>query len=178
VFWCLVEICPPLRRACSLVGCDTSLQSPFFVWKRHRQDQRAGIKRMAVPSPSGGQISTKHQNTLRCFVFATCRLPQYPEFWRCYRPRHTWLSWVLEVLGGAIDPGTLICWQWKHPTPNCYLYLAKCRCSLKHLFFWGIYVFHMRHLVWLLAVAPYGQTLRRRTHGQPKQETWELPRPP
>ena len=60
--------------------------------------------------------------------------------------------WVLEVLstqahlavlsfGGAIDPGTLICWQWKHPTPNCYLYLAKCRCSLKHLFFWGIYVF-------------------------------------
>jgi hypothetical protein len=62
------------------------------------------------------------------------------------------IPWVLEVLstqahlavlsfGGAIDPGTLICWQWQHPTPNCYLYLAKCRCRLQHLFFGGIRCF-------------------------------------
>jgi hypothetical protein len=31
----------------------------------------------------GGQISTKHQKTLIKPFFATCRLPQYPEFWRC-----------------------------------------------------------------------------------------------
>ncbi len=32
---------------------------------------------------SGGQILTKHQKTSIKPFFATCRLPQYPEFWRC-----------------------------------------------------------------------------------------------
>jgi hypothetical protein len=43
-------------------------------------------------SPRGGQISTKHMKTSIGTFFATCPLPQNPEFWRCYRPRHTWLS--------------------------------------------------------------------------------------
>jgi hypothetical protein len=30
-----------------------------------------------------GQISTKHLKTSIRPFFATCRLPQYPEFWRC-----------------------------------------------------------------------------------------------
>jgi hypothetical protein len=41
---------------------------------------------------SGGQISTKHLKTSIRPFFATCRLPQNPEFWRCYRPRHTFLG--------------------------------------------------------------------------------------
>ena len=45
-----------------------------------------------VRTGSGGQISTKHQNTSIKPFFATCRLPQNPEFWRCYRPRHTFLG--------------------------------------------------------------------------------------
>jgi hypothetical protein len=32
---------------------------------------------------SGGQISTKHLKTSIRPFFATCRLPHYPEFWRC-----------------------------------------------------------------------------------------------
>ena len=35
---------------------------------------------------SGGQISTKHLTTSIRPFFATCRLPQYPEFWRCVEP--------------------------------------------------------------------------------------------
>jgi hypothetical protein len=93
--------------------------------------------------------------TTVCFTQGWANLDQASKHLEVFRFRDlspTPKPWVLEVLstqahlavlsfGGAIDPGTLICWQWKHPTPNCYLYLAKCRCSLKHLFFWGIYVF-------------------------------------
>ncbi len=35
------------------------------------------------PATSGGQISTKHQKTSTKPFFATCRLPQYPGFWKC-----------------------------------------------------------------------------------------------
>ena len=48
-----------------------------------------------VSLASGGQISTKHLKTSIRPFFATCRLPQNPEFsefWRCYRPRHTFLG--------------------------------------------------------------------------------------
>ena len=43
------------------------------------------LKKNLVPRmlSSGGQISTKHLKTSIRPFFATCRLPQYPEFWRC-----------------------------------------------------------------------------------------------
>jgi hypothetical protein len=34
---------------------------------------------------SAGQFSTEHLKTSIQSFFATCRLPRYPEFWRCYR---------------------------------------------------------------------------------------------
>ena len=69
------------------------------------------------------------------------------------------IPWVLEVLstqahffGAALETvaenSRYVVDQWQHPTPNCYLEVAKCCCRLKHLFFGGIYVFHMRHPVW------------------------------
>jgi hypothetical protein len=41
---------------------------------------------------SAGQISTEHLKTSIQPFFATCRLPRYPEIWRCYRNRHTFLG--------------------------------------------------------------------------------------
>jgi hypothetical protein len=38
------------------------------------------VVRIGTPHQCGGQISTKHQNTSIKPFFATCRLPQYPEF--------------------------------------------------------------------------------------------------
>jgi hypothetical protein len=47
-----------------------------------------------------GQISTEHLKTSIQPFFATCRLLRYPEFWRCYRNRHTFLGphWKLDNL--------------------------------------------------------------------------------
>ncbi len=103
---------------------------------------------------SGGQISTKHQKTSTKPFFATCRLLQYPEFWRCVETGTLFLGphWKRSLKG--LDNLLTV------TTPNTQLLPRPRKMSLSSY----IYVFHMRHPVWLLAVAPYGQTLR--TYGQ------------
>ncbi len=71
------------------------------------------LKKTTHNYSSGGQISTKHLKTSTRPFFATCRLPQNPEFWRCYRPRHTFLGphWkrslkILDTLLTVTTPNT------------------------------------------------------------------------
>ena len=166
----------------SLVN-ETILYHEECIWKQHslHYDQKVYLFLLAcrlhylhaesmnsatsgsIPHVSGGQISTKHLKTSIRPFFATCRLPQNPEFWRCYRPRHTWLSWVLEVL------------PTQHPTATS---TSQNVAVVLNIFFLGVYMFFIwgilydfllwRHMVrrWELMV------------NEPKQETWELPRPP
>ncbi len=82
---------------------------------------------VAIHLPSPGQISTKHLKTSIKPFFVTCRLPQYPEFWRCVETGT--LFWGRT--GNDSWKVSIICWQWQHPTPNCYTDLANCRCHLK-----------------------------------------------
>ena len=52
-------------------------KSIFQIWTHRTREVR--ILQLSINS-SGGQISTKHLTTSIKPFFATCRLPQYPEF--------------------------------------------------------------------------------------------------
>jgi hypothetical protein len=99
------------------------------------------------PGVSGGQISTKHLKTSIRPFFATCRLPQYPEFWRClpqypefwrcYRPRHTFLGPHFKRSLKSLD--TML----KVPMRNTQLLPLprKMVAVVLNIFFWGVYMF-------------------------------------
>jgi hypothetical protein len=99
--------------------------SPFF-----------SVQSCVLPS-SGGQISTKHLKTSIRPFFATCRLPQYPEFWRCYRPRHTFLGPHCKRSLKSLD--TML----KVPMRNTQLLPLprKMVAVVLNIFFWGVYMF-------------------------------------
>ena len=85
-----------------------------------------------------------------------------PEFWRCYRPRHTNLLTV--------------------KTPNTQLLPLPRKMSLSSStsFFWGYKVFFIWGILYDFLLWRH---MVRRWEGElmvnePKQETWELPRPP
>jgi hypothetical protein len=86
---------------------------------------------------SGGQISTKHLKTSIRTFFATCRLPQNPEFWRCYRPRHTFLGphWKrsLKILDTLLTSDNT-----QHPTATS---TSQNVAVILNIFFLGVYMF-------------------------------------
>ncbi len=73
---------------------------------------------------SGGQISTKHLKTSIRPFFATCRLPQYPEFWRCVETGTLFLGphWKRSLKG--LDNLLTV------TTPNTKLLHRPCKMSL------------------------------------------------
>ena len=79
-------VCP------SLVEGFTYVNTVTCAWSLSNIRIHLVLRHVANHSTSPGQISTKHLKTSIKPFFATCRLPRYPEFWRCYRPRHTFLG--------------------------------------------------------------------------------------
>jgi hypothetical protein len=82
---------------------------------------------------SPGQFSTEHLKTSIQPFFATCRLPRYPEFWRCYRNRHTFLGPHWKRSMKSLDNLLTV------TTPNTQLLNRPRKLSLSSYpsFFWG-----------------------------------------
>ncbi len=108
------------------------------IWTHRRlRYWSAKIERRHHFMTSGGQISTKHLKTSIRPFFATCRLPQYPEFWRCYRPRHTFLGPHCKRSLKSLD--TML----KVPMRNTQLLPLprKMVAVVLNIFFGGVYMF-------------------------------------
>jgi hypothetical protein len=86
---------------------------------------------------SGGQISTKHLTTSIRPFFATCHLPQYPEFWRCVEPGILFLGPHCKRSLKSLD--TLL----KVPMRNTQLLPRprKMVAVVLNIFFLGVYMF-------------------------------------
>ena len=86
---------------------------------------------------SGRQISTKHLTTSIRPFFATCRLPQYPEFWRCVEPGILFLGPHCKRSLKSLD--TLL----KVPMRNTQLLPRprKMVAVVLNIFFLGVYMF-------------------------------------
>ncbi len=95
---------------------------------------------------SGGQISTKHLTTSIRPFFASCRLPQYPEFWRCVEPGILFLGPHCKRSLKSLD--TLL----KVPMRNTQL-LPRPRKMVPvvlNIFFLGVYMF----FIWGISPPP------------------------